>query len=139
MTSDKQTPTINGLRLVTPEEAGYSNTDSDGNEISAIIESNGKPINYITDRDRSAVYIARLIPLPKPRTIRPFKRGEVKWEWKFRHKDSGADFAVTYLADKGIGLNSNYVEYENLKANYHKLTYDADGKEVLSAAGVESE
>lgn len=135
------TPTINGLRLVSPEEAGVYRHNRNGTTVDYVIMSGDKRRGFIYGGSEHNVseYPGMLVPLPKPRTTRPYKRGEVKLGDKFRHRTTGSDNMVTRIDGCGVWLSESYQPYANLLKNYDRLTYNPDGSEVLGVAGVESD
>lgn len=136
MSSDKHTtPTINGLRLVSPEEAGYKDVDIGGADVAAVLLRNGLVHGYLSPLASSIQSASYLQELPKPRTTRPYRRGEVKCGDVFRHKERCWDKMVVFVGDEAIDLGWDNISYQTLFDKWHKLTYDSEGREVLECAG----
>lgn len=133
------TPTINGLRLVSPEEAGVESKSVTFSIVKGVILSESKIIGYIRDDDAMISIPGNLIPLPKPRTTRPYRRGEVKAGDIFRRKGCGCDYLVTRVCNDNVFLGGDYGETtcKILLDQFDRLTYDSEGREVLGVAGIE--
>lgn len=132
------TPTINGLRLVSPADVGYREESYSGKfQIHTVLLENDKPIRAFAV-DGVVLFPEQLVPIPKPRTTRPYKRGEVRLGWMFRHKESQCDHAVVGIDDDGPTVgNYGSTTFQNLYEKFQRLTYDSEGREVLECAGVE--
>lgn len=131
------TPTINGLRLVRPEEAGKYDRDLSGNTVYGILFREKTYLGHIGPLDYMSRDYSRLVDLPKPRTTRPYRRGEVRLGDMFRNKEDGYDKIVSCVTNRGVDLGWLFCSYTDLLGFYNRLTYDSEGREVLSEAGIE--
>ena len=134
------TPTINGLRLVSPEECGKKTIDTRGDTVVAVLLNGDHPmLSFWTNGKGDVIWggVGCLVDLPKPRTTRPYKRGEVKCGDVFRRKACGYDYLVTRVCNDNVFLGGDYGETtcKILLDQFDKLTYDSEGREVLSEAG----
>lgn len=136
---------INGLELKTPGECGYADKDRLGAEVKAILFLDGSFSRYLFDSEALACANEYgLVPLPKPKTYRPYKRGEVKCGDVFREKKAGIDRAVIAVTDRaviavtdgGVVFHGWTVGYQYLFDRFHRLTYE-NGVETLTTAGIE--
>lgn len=131
---------VNGLELKTPEDAGYQEFDAAGHKVLAVIMNGKDTIGAAWSLERGKTVgdaYSLLVPLPKPKTYRPYKRGEVRLGWMFRRKTTGQDYLTTSLMGNRVMLGEEGFTADYLLEHFHHLTYDASGQEVLSTAGVE--
>lgn len=67
-----------------------------------------------TGRECVAISADRLVPKPRPKTLRPYRRGEVKCGDVFRGKISDRDAMVTILDDSAVILCGSTHSYREL-------------------------
>lgn len=134
---------VNGLKLVSAKEAGYEDKDIGGDKVLAVlIDDKQRAFAYcliFSDRVDVTNNVNALIPLPKPKVVRPYKAGEVRCGMVFTPKnDHRLESAVVGLRPSSVYLGfSRHRSFAELFDDYHLVTYDAQGNRVLSVAGVE--
>lgn len=87
----------------------FEERDKDGDTVLDVWYTDGKPRAYAFRRREGSVefvtgQVSRLILKPRPKTLRPYRRGEVKCGDVFRDKRSGVDTMVTAVSDNGVML-----------------------------------
>jgi len=104
----------------------YEPITSDGETVETVFYWNGAPRAYIA-RDklshRPIVHdtIYRLNTKPKPKSYRPFKRGEVLCGAKFVSKINGAEYLVLQITDDAVWFNVGKISYQQLLSDYTRL------------------
>lgn len=117
--------TINGLELKTPSECGKQNVLKNGSAVHTVLLQDGEPY-WCFNNDSTYWAAGQLLDLPKPPVTRPYRREEVQWEWRFRHKKNGNDYAIVQVTDIDVMFYGWAVSYKFLLENFDRLTTERD-------------
>lgn len=114
----------------------FEEKDARGNEVVYVNRRHGDrgfEYAYLRESDGQLFVTCTgdLIPKPRPKTLRPYRRGEVKCGDVFLGKAEGTEAAITATAKAGVflGHSTAFFSYDDLCRDFTKL----DG----SPAGVE--
>lgn len=105
----------------------YEDRDKDGDEVVDVWVRDGAAIAYVYRNARyngkrtHTLMVGQLVPKPKPKTYRPYKRDELKCGMVFRHKESGVDYMVTVISDEAVRLGSAHAPFVVLFNSYTQL------------------
>lgn len=85
------------------------------------------------ERGTSSILGDTLVEIPKPKTLRPYRREEVGRGWWFRAKAALVDYSLEGISEVMLKIGGTWHTFVEVLTNFHRIHDDGS----LGPAGVE--